>query len=143
LESAAVATVVALEEREERWTDEVLEAASERLRFGWTQGVTATTVSGEQQSTPDADSAAFCLLGALTAAARALGADSYTRQRAERSIAEAIGADRRNTRAIAKWNDDPGRSKAEVIALVERALARRVCLAREQPEEREATAIAV
>jgi hypothetical protein len=121
------ATVASLEEREERWTDEVLEAAGERLSFGWTQGSLAETLSGVPQATPDADSAAFCVLGALKSAAAGLGADVYTLWRAERLVADAIGSDERmlNPRAvIAGWNDQPGRSKAEVIAVIDRALER-------------------
>ena len=58
-----VAKVVALEERDERWTDEVLEAASERLRFGWTQGTLAMTLSGERQSAPTQIRGRFVCLG--------------------------------------------------------------------------------
>jgi hypothetical protein len=135
------ATVAALEEREERWTDEVLEGAKERLSFGWTQGTLAKTLDGERQGDPDEDSAAFCLLGALASAAAALGADVSTLRRAERLAADAISSGIsvgestkvvRHSRAprrflIATWNDQPGRSKAEVIAVVERALEQRRC----------------
>jgi hypothetical protein len=85
-----VATVVALEEREERWVDEVLAEASERLRFGWTHGAFAETLAGERQAEVDTDSFAFCVLGPLASAADALRVDVYTLRRAERMVAEAL-----------------------------------------------------
>src|SRR5262245_40418903 len=78
-------TVVALDQREERWVDEVLEAAGERLRLGWTQGAFETTITVDGRRTP-----AFCLVGALRSAARALRADGYTLQRAHRSVWESL-----------------------------------------------------
>jgi hypothetical protein len=134
LDPVTVATLTALEEREERWTDEVLEAARERLEFGWTQGSLAETLSGVRQWTPDGDSAAFCVLGALKSAAAELRADVYTLWRAERLIVDAIGGDadtRWRRGVIASWNDQPGRSKAEVIAMIGRALSRPSGLARD------------
>jgi hypothetical protein len=124
-----VGTADPFEEREEQWIDEVLEAAKERLEFGWTQGSIAETLDGMKQVAPDAQSAAFCLLGALKSGAAELGADVYTLRRAERLVAETID---RNKRAfecrglIAGWNDTAGRSKAEVIGVIERTLSRRL-----------------
>jgi hypothetical protein len=126
--AVTVTTAVALDEREERWTDDVLEAAKERLEFGWTQGSMAKTLHGMKQGAPDADSAAFCVLGALKSAAAELGADVYTLRRAERLVAATLGKNQRALERrwqIAKWNDATGRSKAEVIALLERTLSRR------------------
>src|SRR5262245_4108770 len=119
-----VVTAAALEEREERWTDEVLEAAAERLRFGWTQGTFGEPLSGKRQWKADAASFAFCVLGALSHAAEALGADVYTLRKAERLVAETIRSDGWRgpggeavlekygpRKMIATWNDEPGRSK--------------------------------
>ena len=133
-----LATALALDEREERWVDEVLTAAAERLRFGWTQGSHGKTLAGEPQRETDLDSVAFCLIGALASAARELGADVYTLRRAERSLAESLGgaigvgfdrktgASMRHARHwLAVWNDNPARTKDEVVSLVERTLDRR------------------
>lgn len=127
------ATVVALDQREERWVDEVLEAAGERLRLGWTQGAFETTRTVNGQKTP-----AFCLVGALRSAARALRADGYTLQRAYGSVWESLDPEAKvrldrpattgmhNTHCLlSAWNEEPGRAKDEVIALVERTLERR------------------
>src|SRR5262245_46316384 len=132
------ATDMALEEREECWTQEVLESATERLRFAWTQGAYGETLSGERQAVADEDSFAFCVLGALYRAAKELGADVYTLRRAERLIAETIrseqpgglheltvSAESGPRNVIVHWNDAPGRSKADVIAVVEHAAAQR------------------
>ncbi len=48
----------------------MLEAAGERLRLGWIQGAFETTLTVNEQKTP-----AFCLVGALRSATRALRAD--------------------------------------------------------------------
>ena len=130
-------TVVALGEREERWIDEVLEAAGERLRLGWIQGAFEKTLTVNGQKTP-----AFCLVGALRSANRALGADGYTLQRAYRSVWESLDPEAKvrldrpaapgmhNTRSLlSAWNDERGRTKDEVIALVERTLERRQVVA--------------
>jgi hypothetical protein len=127
-----------LDEREELWVDEVLEAAAARLRFGWTQGAFGRTLAGKGQRKPDLDSVAFCLIGALESAARSHGADTYTLRRAERSVCEALDAataaglsrEAANGRdhphdMLQVWNDAPGRSEDEVVALVGRALERR------------------
>jgi hypothetical protein len=126
-------TVVALDEREERWVDEVLEAAGGRLRLGWIQGAFETTLTVNGQKTP-----AFCLVGALRSAARALGADGYTLQRAYRAVWESLDPEAKvrldrpanpgmhNTHCLlSAWNEERGRTKDEVIALVERTLERR------------------
>jgi hypothetical protein len=139
MDEAWAATVVALQEREEQWVDELLGAASERLRFGWTQGAFGETLAGERQQKADGDSVAFCLLGALASAARSLNADAYTLRRAERLVAEGVDtarwmglmgdsapASRWPRSAIMAWNDECERGKEEVVALVERALRRRV-----------------
>jgi hypothetical protein len=125
-------TVDALDQREERWVDEVLEVAGERLRLGWTQGAFETTITVNGQKTR-----AFCLVGALRSAARALRADGYTLQRAHRSVWESLDPEAKarlhrpatpgmhNTHCLlSAWNEEPGRTKDEVIALVERTLER-------------------
>jgi hypothetical protein len=124
------AIILALEEREERWVDEVLEAARERLRFGWTQGAFGRTLAGKGQRKPDPDTVTFCLIGALTSAARAVGADVYTLRRAERLIGEALDNDVRVRldhahSYLPHWNDEPERTKEEVITLVDGTLQRR------------------
>ncbi len=134
-------TVVALDEREERWVDEVLEAAGERLRLGWIQGAFETTLTVNGQKTP-----AFCLVGALRSAARALRADGYTLQRAYRSVWESLDPEAKvrldrpaapgmhNTHCLlSAWNEERGRTKDEVIALVEKTLERRQVAPRRGP----------
>jgi hypothetical protein len=141
-------TIVALQEREEDWTDELLAAAWDRITSGWTQGAMQIEVT---QPTPDASAAKFCLVGAIVAAARESHADVITRAYALRRLSEALGKDPcaeladltvvekagvDRTAAIAEltdnfsglmhWNDQPRRRKEDVLGLIEKALARRL-----------------
>ena len=110
----------------------MLEAAGERLRLGWIQGAFETTLTVNEQKTP-----AFCLVGALRSATRALRADGYTLQRAYRSVWDSLDREAtvrldrpaapgmHNTHCLlSAWNEERGRTKDEVIALVERTLER-------------------
>jgi hypothetical protein len=74
--------------------------------------------------------------GTSKSASVALDSDVYTRRRAERVVMEAIGGGGAGRWSIASWNDEPRRSKDEVIAVLERALRRRV------PEQCDAVSLA-
>jgi hypothetical protein len=123
------ATIVAMQEREERWTDELLAAASERIAFGWVQRSMGVTLDGKPQMTTNEETIGYCLMGALSSAADALGADVYTLRRAERLLSEALGMARWNPSGVMAWNDHLGRGKDDVLQLIDKALSRRVSLA--------------
>jgi hypothetical protein len=122
-------TIVAMQEREERWTDELLAAASERVAFGWVQGSMGVTLAGVAQMTTSEETVGYCVMGALSAAADALGADVYTHRRAERLLSEALGSAQWNPNGVMAWNDRSGRRKEEVLQLIEKSLSRRMSLA--------------
>lgn len=95
-----------------------LRAGRERIANGWTQGKSARTADGTSVS-PESDIAAsFCAMGALGA--------WYPRD-ASAALAALAGALPRQGGApavtrLARFNDDPGTTQADVLALYDRAI---------------------
>lgn len=88
---------------------DVLERAADLLEeFGWCQGYMGSKRDGQ-----------FCSLGALIEATNDLGGDFG-------AVRRALGYEDAGSmgRHIARWNDDAGRTKAEVVAKLREAAAR-------------------
>jgi hypothetical protein len=79
----------------------------------WTQGWLAKTDSGREVSALCPTACSFCLVGATERAVSA--ADVFDTVEA---LIRASGAD-----WLALWNDTPGRTHAEVLGLIDRAIA--------------------
>lgn len=93
---------------------EILIAAKANIEKGWCQGVPAIDAYGNPVL-PGAESAcAFCILGALRRAGGFTGAVD-----ARNAIAELVPHG-----LVANWNDTAGRTKEEVLALFDKAIAR-------------------
>lgn len=82
-----------------------LREARERIKGGWCQGTARQTIAGQDH---------YCLVAALFQSRRALSAQ----YRAENIIRALIG-----DTVIHAWNDKPGRTKSQVLDLIDRAIA--------------------
>lgn len=110
---------------------EILKATRDRIAAGWCQQVAATDEQGIPHSPYGAQARRFCLVGAIAAAVDALAGDetdqvfariAFETQLLDQKIGTA--ADWRElTRPIARWNDDPSRTQAEVVAFLDDAIA--------------------
>lgn len=85
-------------------SDVLLRAADLLTEFGWRQ----MHVGSKRQG-------AFCAYGATNEAARDLVAPREVWQEARRRLRDAVG------RSVAHWNDDPARTKAEVVSKLREA----------------------
>jgi hypothetical protein len=116
---------------------QLLGRAQGYVQKGWCQGADATDAFGEPVEPWSAEAARWTLLGAIVAALDR--PESSTAQELPLSaLAEAMGAlaDLIYEPSLARWNDDPLRSRQEVLTVLERA--RTICLwpghARVEPE---------
>lgn len=95
---------------------EILKAARARIEQGWCQRAYAQDAEGSYVSTlsPDADS--YCLSGALWATA---GLD-------DKAVARCLVLLSEDGRAcgVIAWNDQPERTKEEVLARYDQAIAK-------------------
>ncbi|MGH7968354.1 MAG: DUF6197 family protein [Limisphaerales bacterium] len=90
-------------------TLEILVAARAKIAQGWTQGCLARDARGEQSDCWSKESRFFCAGGALMAACQ-------EGHHAMLTIKNLVG-DR-----VDAWNDAPGRTQAEVLAVFDRAI---------------------
>lgn len=98
---------------------EVLDGAADLLtpEGAWTQGRMARRQTGHTAWSLFDDSAVcFCAIGAMI---RVSG--SYEPDLKEEAFAEALGF--ASASRLASWNDDPGRTQAEVVAKLREAAA--------------------
>jgi len=91
---------------------------------GWTQGTYARDSRGEACDWNGATALCFCAEGAMFAAAEALRADAGAECAAGFLIEQVTPAP-----SIVAYNDQPGRSREDVIAIFDKAIA----LAEAQP----------
>jgi hypothetical protein len=94
----------------------VLRDAAELLRTkGWTQGYYAKDADAYWRDADSKDAACFCTMGAIM---RVAGSDVDPR------ATVAFGLVRRviGSESIGVWNDAPGRTLAEVLTTLERAV---------------------
>lgn len=92
----------------------LLKRALKKVERGWTQGPFAVDREGRSVSVKSPAACRWCLDGALMAAAGGEG-DNY--QKARDFIIKAINDDR-----WISWNEEPGRTKRQVIAAFKRAI---------------------
>lgn len=84
---------------------------SEFVAKGWCQKVFAKSRDGWSTHADSPDAIKWCLVGALTAA--------YPEANEERSLLTYKLIDKLNGLGFAAWNDDPKRTQAEVVALLQ------------------------
>lgn len=99
-------------------TLETLRAARELIAKpgGWTQEFFARNASGERTNKFGPDAVCFCAYGAIDRAA------GHSFSEADRRFMEAL-FDATGRDDVADWNDAPGRTQAEVVALFDKAIA--------------------
>lgn len=91
---------------------EVLEKALGLIRAGWCRGAQVRVGS---------DGDKYCTFGALVAAAGGLDSPDYF---PARQILSDTLLEWGTSHSLIRWNDDPGRTQAEVVKLFEAALGR-------------------
>ena len=98
----------------------VLRAARELLAGGWCQKHLARTDDGSPVDYRDGAATAFCLLGACGRAAL-----NPSDSNPDPLLMEAIGDALRHTVSgyAVDWNDTPGRTQAEVLAVIDATIA--------------------
>lgn len=96
---------------------EVLIRGRARLEKGWCQGASARDENGYTVGANLPVATSFCIFGALTYEDRYDGTLD-----ARQLVREVLGA-KLGDGAIATYNDAPGRTKEEVLALVDKAIA--------------------
>jgi hypothetical protein len=85
--------------------------ALELIKQGWTQGHTAIDILGDWVNPMSPDAVKWCSVGAIERA-YTVGTAGLAREKLEKVI---------GTAHLAKWNDAPERTHAEVIAAFEKA----------------------
>lgn len=85
---------------------------SHYVRFGWTQGVCARNSEGEEVDVDSPEACCWCILGAVGIAADKN--ESINQQAFTSYFMKKWGG-------ISVWNDNPNRTKEEVVALLEEA----------------------
>lgn len=102
-------------------TDEIalLDRASDIIRKGWTQGTYARNEAGQPVGALDKEACQWCLRGALKradnfdhASLSVYGIKVY--QRVLQSLSNSIFP-----QSLASWNDEKGRTQADVIKILE------------------------
>lgn len=84
---------------------------SQYISKGWCQGKSSVDSSGRFCLPDDSIAARWCLVGALTAA--------YPDRNRERVAAVDKLIAKLDTLQFARWNDEPKRTQAEVVALLQ------------------------
>lgn len=83
---------------------------------GWTQGACARDADGKEVDEMSVRAVSFDLLGALTRAG--VGQPAQTSNDAMARL-----LDRISSKTLGDWNDAPGRTQAEAVALLDAAIA--------------------
>lgn len=96
---------------------EHLKRIRELLATGWAQRVMARDKNGGNTEYMDSDAASFCVLGAIWRARGDLELEPKQLIPTLWRVTAQMGIT-----SISKWNDDPIRTQAEVLALVDRAI---------------------
>ena len=93
---------------------EVLSEARKLLERGWTQCTYARDLDGNGVEPRDRNAVAWCIRGALCKAR-----DRWFGDQAERRLQQMVGG----AGLITNWNDTAKRTQAEVLALLDQAIA--------------------
>src|SRR5438132_8158865 len=97
-------------------TTMVLKKARALIVRGWTQGWFARNSKGEHTNPCAKDAVEWCLSGAIIKATP-YSCDTNPFRTIRSSFRD------RKPRSLPRWNDNPKRKKAEVLALFDRAIA--------------------
>ncbi len=92
-----------------------LKKVREILANGWTQEASARDAEGEPLFSTDPRACSFCILGAVW---RAVGYENQMESRLVYALRNAIGEDAK----LVSYNDTPGRTQDEMLALVDKAI---------------------
>lgn len=109
-------------------TIDIFKGAKVRIQeWGWIQGQEALTENGVAVESSDPEAACFCVMGAIERVGydlwRADVADYKVMSAAVQEALEAAGDIAGDL--LHEWNDHPDRTKEEVVALLDAAIARR------------------
>lgn len=85
---------------------------------GWTQGARARSVEGGLVPAGDPRACSFCLLGAFAQVCNDLQVGSSD---ARFRALSALWTAKATTKGIAAYNDEAGRTKEDILALIDRA----------------------
>lgn len=88
-----------------------------KLEQGWTQGWFARDVNGDITWPRAENATCWCVYGACSVVTDAFAHENNVRDAIERALLGMTGS-----RLVDCWNDAPGRTQAEVLALVDRAI---------------------
>lgn len=99
-------------------TLEILEAGRARIEKGWCQGHYALTAESEIPLSATGPPAAWCAIGAL------IDVQSRPFPREADNFLEAAVMEWSGYANVLRWNDEPGRTQADVLALYDRAIAK-------------------
>lgn len=93
---------------------EVLSAAHQLLlEKGWTRYASARNAAQEPVPAVDPTAVSFCIIGAITAVAP----NPVARDAAHKLLRRRLG-----NQFVSAWNDDPSRTKEEVLELLEKGI---------------------
>ena len=96
---------------------EVLKRARELVANGWTRKTIARDANGRFVTVLSREATSFCVVGGLMRAQSEMGGFITRNLRRVLEIAADI-----EYRDIADWNDEPGRTKEEVLAVYDKAI---------------------
>ena len=102
----------------------VLDLARELIADGWTQGAYVRSGSGWAVPIDSRSVRRVCAAGALDRAGWALDVSFADRELVRAWLLTFLEIDGLDPCALERWNDEPGRTRDEVLALYDRALDR-------------------
>jgi hypothetical protein len=96
----------------------ILIAARGKIETSWTQHAAAKNADGDRVAASSAEACSFCSAGALDSVCISLSEHYSQYVQAFSHLRQAAGA-----ASVIEWNDDPKRTKAEVLAAFDKAIA--------------------
>lgn len=105
-------------------TDElrVLQRARKLLESGWCQDMCAQDMQGREVYYDKESAKLFCTLGAVYRAASDLHAQGAAEQLAFKRLTHVLDLPPRDFDSLGQWNDDPHRTRDDVLALFDLAM---------------------
>lgn len=97
-------------------TLEVLQGMRSRLATGWTQYAVARNRFGVRVASSSSEACSWCIMGAASATTRNADERSSAYTRLYQSGIRLL--------TVGEWNDIPGRTQEEVLALIDSAIER-------------------
>lgn len=105
----------------------ILKRARDRIESGWTQHCMARDINRCPTRPYDSDAVCWCLSGAIVASrVEYFQDDANLLSYLEHDVREAAMwqvAKQLDFEGVATWNDMPGRTQAEVVAILNKAIA--------------------